>query len=268
MAVAAFFDIDGTLVYHPEGNKGTKTGDRADRLPTPAVQEAIRRFVANGHRAFLSTGRGMHSVEPGILALGFTGAITMNGAFAELDGRSLRKRQLTSEQVKALAREAERLELSIVFEGPRFTCILERQGFNPFYPSPKAHNFEGVRALVPSLEFTKIIFDASQLDRYRQSRYLMESYDHFDCGTAFHELVLPGVDKGVAVADIIAALPNPPEMVYGFGDSENDIGLLRAVDVGVAMANAPDRVKEAATTVCESVKDDGVARELKRLGLI
>ena len=267
MSVAAFFDIDGTLVYHPD-KKGTKAGDAADRLPTPRVQDAIRRFVANGHRAFLSTGRGMHSVEPDIINLGFTGAISMNGARAELDGRMLRSLQLSPEQVEAMAREAERAELSIVFEGPNETCILEREGFDPFYPSPKATDFEGVRRAVPSLEFTKIIFDASQLDRYRQSRYLVENYDHFDCGTAFHELVLPGVDKGVAVADIIDALPERPERVLGFGDSENDLGMLLAVDVGIAMATSPPKVLEAADIVCEGAAEDGVALELERLGLI
>ena len=52
-----------------------------------------------------------------------------------------------------------------------------------------------------------------------------------------------------------------------FGDSMNDAEMLLAAGIGVAMGNAEPEVKELADRVCESVDDDGVARELERMGL-
>ena len=34
--------------------------------------------------------------------------------------------------------------------------------------------------------------------------------------------------------------------VYGIGDASNDVSLMNAVDVGIAMGNAPDFLKEKA----------------------
>ena len=55
---------------------------------------------------------------------------------------------------------------------------------------------------------------------------------------------------------------------YAFGDSENDLPMLRAVDVPVAMGNALPRVKAMAAYVTDRVEQDGVATGLAHLGLI
>ena len=49
------------------------------------------------------------------------------------------------------------------------------------------------------------------------------------------------------------------------GDNLNDVDLLRAVGLGIAMGNAPDEVKAAADEVTESNDDDGVANALAGL---
>ena len=43
-----------------------------------------------------------------------------------------------------------------------------------------------------------------------------------------------------------------------FGDGHNDIEMLEAVGMGVAMSNAKDEVKAKADFVCKSVEDDGI----------
>ena len=43
-----------------------------------------------------------------------------------------------------------------------------------------------------------------------------------------------------------------------FGDGHNDIEMLEAVGMGVAMGNAKDEVKAKADFVCKSVEDDGI----------
>jgi hydroxymethylpyrimidine pyrophosphatase-like HAD family hydrolase len=48
----------------------------------------------------------------------------------------------------------------------------------------------------------------------------------------------------------------------------NDMAMIRAAGLSVAMGNAERRILEAADIVCESCADAGVARQLERLGLV
>ena len=50
-----------------------------------------------------------------------------------------------------------------------------------------------------------------------------------------------------------------------FGDAENDIPMLRAAGVGVAMGNADPAVKAAADMVTLSNNEDGIAAALEKL---
>lgn len=56
-----------------------------------------------------------------------------------------------------------------------------------------------------------------------------------------------------------------PENVASFGDSQSDEIFLQRAGVGVAMGNAPDRVKQVARFVTKNAWDDGVAYALARL---
>ena len=56
-----------------------------------------------------------------------------------------------------------------------------------------------------------------------------------------------------------------PAQVIAFGDAENDIPMLQAAGMGVAMGNAAQKVKEAADFVTRSNNDDGIAYALARL---
>ena len=50
-----------------------------------------------------------------------------------------------------------------------------------------------------------------------------------------------------------------------FGDGTNDLSMIRAAGLGVAMGNADFAVKAAADTVCDDNEHDGVAVFLERL---
>ena len=55
------------------------------------------------------------------------------------------------------------------------------------------------------------------------------------------------------------------ENVVAFGDNYNDIEMLKAVGLGVAVANANDEVLKVANTVTDTNKNDGVAKILESL---
>lgn len=53
-----------------------------------------------------------------------------------------------------------------------------------------------------------------------------------------------------------------------FGDGENDIEMLQFVQIGVAMGNAEDIVKENADYITTSVDEDGIEKALISLKII
>ena len=71
-------------------------------------------------------------------------------------------------------------------------------------------------------------------------------------------------NKGEALLALAAQLGVPREKVLAFGDGLNDVTMIKAAGVGIAMANAEEIVKEAADWVTASCDEDGVAVGIER----
>lgn len=72
------------------------------------------------------------------------------------------------------------------------------------------------------------------------------------------EIVHPQSTKGSAIKRYLQKYPNAT--TYGIGDGENDLTMLQAVDVPVAVANATDQVKELSKVIAPACADGGVGR--------
>ena len=82
----------------------------------------------------------------------------------------------------------------------------------------------------------------------------------------FYLEVIPAViNKGQGIRDICGVLGLKTAQVIAFGDAANDIPMLEAAGVGVAMGNASEAVKAAADMVTASNNDDGIAVALEKL---
>ena len=78
------------------------------------------------------------------------------------------------------------------------------------------------------------------------------------------EVNAPGVHKGAGLLALAPALGIPRECVMACGDSANDVEMLRAAGLGIAMGNAEPEVLGAARAVTLSNDEDGVAAALER----
>ena len=56
--------------------------------------------------------------------------------------------------------------------------------------------------------------------------------------------------------------------IIAFGDNYNDIEMIEYADIGVAMGNGPQDLKQIADLVTRSVEDNGVYYGLKTLGFV
>ena len=76
MSKLLFFDIDGTLAM-------------PGRTVSRQTRDAIRAARANGHKAFICTGRSPELVNEDILSIGFDGGIFHAGGRAVIDGKTV-----------------------------------------------------------------------------------------------------------------------------------------------------------------------------------
>lgn len=72
-----------------------------------------------------------------------------------------------------------------------------------------------------------------------------------------------GITKASGVEEVCRMLGIGLHECVAIGDGDNDISMLRACGLGVAMANAPDDVKQHADRTTASNTEDGVAEALK-----
>lgn len=87
-------------------------------------------------------------------------------------------------------------------------------------------------------------------------------------GLIHGELINRAFDKGKAVRKVCDYLQIPPENTISFGDSMNDLAMLKATQISVSMENSPRSLKAVSTFVCPSAAQNGLALAFRQLSLI
>ena len=82
------------------------------------------------------------------------------------------------------------------------------------------------------------------------------------------DVISDGGGKGNGIRKILEYYGLDPSEALAFGDSHNDMEMLRAVGTGVAMGNATEQLKAIADDVCGPVSEDGIYRYCIKYGLI
>jgi Cof subfamily protein (haloacid dehalogenase superfamily) len=112
---------------------------------------------------------------------------------------------------------------------------------------------------------TKILLDMSTIDNSDSFKLKLPP----DCNLVITDngklgqLMAHGVNKLSALNYILDKLNTSIDKVMFFGDDTNDIELIKACGIGVAMGNAAANVKEIADYVTTSNEEDGIAVFLK-----
>lgn len=84
----------------------------------------------------------------------------------------------------------------------------------------------------------------------------------------FLEVMPKGIDKGVGLEIICKNMGISTAEAIAFGDSFNDISMLKKAGTGVAMGNAEEAVKAAADMITADCDSDGIAKALFELSVV
>lgn len=265
--VTAFFDIDGTLGWtDPVVREQLSDEERKlSPVPSPAVADAIRRFVAAGNRAFICTGRSPLDIHPKMASLPFSGMACLAGAYVKVGDTVLRDVALPPEVLSCVDEVLAETGAGAMLESACGSIDVCGGTAGTHRPSPESVS-EALEC-IPGGRAHKVVLPtpAARLVVERLAGVVDVSIMELELGNS--EVGLRENCKSGAVRVILDYLGDTGT-TYGFGDSENDLSLFEQVDVPVAMGNASPDVKAAAAFVTGTVGNDGVATALSKLGLI
>ena len=263
-----FLDLDGTLL---NDSKEITEGNRR------AIDEAL----ARGHRIVIASGRPLKSSLAQAQRLGLAGegcyVIAYNGAviYDCSAGEPVFRRTLEWEDLYRVFDEARRAGCyvqtydreDVVFEeggnveNARRYCEMVGLEYRAIRDVRRDVAEPPVKALAIDYE------DRTPLETMERCirRELAGRVDCFFSSSYFLEIVPTGMDKGAAVTALCARLGIPVENAVAAGDQGNDIAMIRAAGVGVAMANGIDEVKAAADYVTRRDNNhDGIEEIIRK----
>lgn len=261
---AVVTDLDGTIV-------------RADGTITDETLRAAKELSARGIPLVAATARtpaGIRALQPlhGLVALAVccTGAIGFDPHNEALLWKHQLPRATMADLVHRMCARQSGVELS-AYNGEMW---LMTSG----YQAIRGNSPRGPIAIVSMAEIARV--DACtvaachpQLDApalfAAMGAVLAEAEVNLTyAGTRVVDLTPTGVDKASGVATALATLGIPAERVIAFGDMPNDIPMFAKVGHSVAMGQAAEEVRAAATETTASVDEDGFARCLRNRGVI
>ena len=262
-----FFDIDGTLAWQDPRVAQELPEDERDLSPYPneAVSQAIRDFVANGNMAFICTGRTLSCIHPKLLELPWTGIVCLAGGHVELDGHVIRDLAMTPGMLQRLIPYLEQSGEVIRFEG--LNGVVRMSADAPDAPGYARTVGDAVTQLQHYGAY-KILMSTPLANRIARDKELEPLLCFNELELDVTEISPRECTKREGIQSVLDALDPNHGTVYGIGDASNDITLMNAVDVGIAMGNAPDYLKKRADYITDSVDHDGVVTALKHFRLI
>lgn len=262
-----FFDIDGTLAWQDPKLAQELPEDERDLSPYPneAVSQAIRDFVAKGNMAFICTGRTLSCIHPKLLELPWTGIVCLAGGYVELEGHVIRDLAMTPGMLQRLAPYLEQSGEVIRFEG--LNGVVRMSIDAPDTPGYARTLGDAVTQLQHYSAY-KILMSTSLANRIAQDKALEPLLCFNELELEVTEISPRECTKRGGIQSVLDALDPHHGTVYGIGDASNDVSLMNAVDVGIAMGNAPDYLKKRADYITDSVDKDGVVKALEHFRLI
>lgn len=273
-----FLDVDGTLVND-------------NGIIPESAKVAVKEARKNGHYIFLCTGRSKAELFDHIMEIGFDGVIAAAGGYIEHEGKVIMHKKVKNEDVRHLVTYFDENNIDfylesngglfaskncknhlreIIFGDPNMDDKVRaelEEGMNPF-----------IQCLIESEDLirddiNKISFLGSSLPIETIKNEFSSKFNVIEStvpvfGNNSGELSIPGIHKATAIEKLLEHLNLSKENTFAYGDGINDTEMLEFVNVGVAMGNAKDALKNIADDVTDTHDEDGIYNSFKKYQLI
>ena len=263
-----FMDLDGTLL------------DDHEQI-TPGNRQALERALEWGHGVIITTGRPLKSAliqaqklgldKPGCYTIAYNGAVIYDWEKqAQVFGRTLDIPTVLDifDYVNPQGMHLQTYDTWDVLVEPcgddaivRKYCSRILMDFRVIQDVHTDLVEEPVKVLIIETEDREKIL---QLQANLEDRFAGK-VDTFFSNPTYLEVVPKGMNKGEAVKMLCRMLNVPIENAVSVGDAANDLSMIQAAGIGVAMANGTEDVKAVANyiTTCDN-NHDGIAEVVER----
>ncbi len=251
-------DIDGTILA-------------LDREFTDGVKECIRKLSDNGIKVVLVTGRMNAAAQLIAKKLNLdTPLVSYQGGLIKEGEHTLYEQYLTEEQASKILKWAKEINIHVNFYN---NDILYSESDNE--EIKRYASSQNISYVVKSLDTIKkdkvnkilaINYNApEEIDRYEEELpkifpelYIVKSSPYF------LEFSNKQASKYCAVKFLQKYWGLQDNEILTIGDQNNDIALLEAGGVKVAMGNATDKLKNVADYVTDTVYNDGFVKAIEK----
>ncbi|MDR1248534.1 MAG: HAD hydrolase family protein [Treponema sp.] len=245
---AIFLDIDETLITKSQG-------------PFPDDLGPIEEVHQRGHKIFLSTGRSLGHIPQALReAPWLDGIIAGAGALVMLGGETLYHKWVPAEILPPIC--------AFYFKQDKF-CIFE--GVDGVYGInlPERLPWAGTILPVTREDDLQVTYSGPIISKLTiggaisgAEQKLLGDYFHLNAFENYFEGILLGESKARGMFIALKALDIPRENSIAIGDSRNDVDIIRAAGLGIAMGNASEELKALAAAVTGDCGKGGVGQAI------
>ena len=258
-----FFDIDGTIF------------DDNRRLPA-SVKPAMEAARRNGHRIIMNTGRTLCNLDRRLDDFPLDGWIMGCGTRLIWHGETLQSMEYDPEASQRLRKVFRDLEMPVVYECDTAMYFDPENSGHPsvahFRGWAEKHGIcRDIADGDPEFRAVKMFGFAKRSRIAEMKKAAAEAgmpYTAINRWPEGWEIVPKGYSKGKGIDVLRKKLGVSKTDCYAFGDSRNDLTMLRHAGCSIAMGNATDDVKAVCSYVTDRPENDGIEKAMKHFGLI
>lgn len=257
MIKAVFFDFDDTLV-------SKKTNKMIE-----STKKSVELLHLKNIIPIMATGRPIYTIKNYIDDLKMKNGVFLNGHVTWANGEVILDKRLGHEKINHIFDMAEKHSLAyaiVTNEDTYLSCeaseLADMSVINNDYKVKKLQrtdNIDGNLLWVfakQSLD-NKVMETAKEKDM-RSLRWGEEGVD----------IISNDVSKRTGVEVLLKKLGLDFSEIMFFGDGDNDIELMEASKIGVAMGNGTEKLKKVSDYVTDHIENDGIYNALVRFEII
>ena len=252
-----FFDIDGTLI------------DMNKKRISDKMLETLIRLQERNIMICLATGRAPMEL-PRFDGVEADVCVTYNGSYCYTGQKTIYKNPLPAEDVKTIIKNAASIGRPVA------AATMKRMGANGKDEDLVQYFAFGGTEVAVVYDFEDMVNDEEIYQimlgcREKDYPEILKNTRNAKIAAWWDravDIIPADSGKRVGVEKVLEYFGLDKTEALAFGDGNNDIDMLQAVGIGVAMENASEQLKMVADDVCGHVAEDGIYRYCVERGLI
>ena len=251
-----FFDVDGTITSNKDGTISRST------------IYAIKKLIEKGYKVVAATGRPLSMCNE-LVEIGIETFITANGGYVTHQGTCLHKIVLPKETVHLLNIFALEQQNALTYYSATLHMneIQTPKVQESLYETLRLKEFPPINteAHLKEIYLLCLFADEDEIKKYK-TKFPEIQFKRWH--PYIVNVLEEDVSKSVAIKKVLDYFKLTKEEAIAFGDGENDVDMLKLVDLGIAMGNANEILKSTADFVTKDSSEDGIEWALKKFKLI